>query len=75
MPILFSVHLRTLGGWMEYMDPETLNRFYYQNELVLRVSPEDAKTKARFWRLGWISVHVYMTPPPDAVFPRLVWLC
>eukprot|EP00752_Nemacystus_decipiens_P009918 g8850.t1 len=40
-----SVHLRTLGGWMEYMDPETLNRFYYQNELVLRVSPEDAKTK------------------------------
>lgn len=29
---------------MEYMDPETLNRFYYQNELVLRVSPEDAQT-------------------------------
>lgn len=30
---------------MEYMDPETLNRFFYQNELVLRVSPDDAKTK------------------------------
>lgn len=30
---------------MEYVDPETLNRFFYKNELVSRVSPEDVKTK------------------------------
>lgn len=40
-----SVHLRTLGGWMEYLDPETMNRFFYQNELVLRVSEADSKGK------------------------------
>ncbi|CAM9751446.1 unnamed protein product, partial [Choristocarpus tenellus] len=31
-----SIHLRTLGGWMEYVDPDTLNRFFYQNELVIK---------------------------------------
>ncbi|CAM9149964.1 unnamed protein product [Ectocarpus sp. 6 AP-2014] len=40
-----SVHLRTLGGWMEYLDPDTMNRFFYQNELVLRVSEDDSKGK------------------------------
>lgn len=40
-----SVHLRTLGGWMEYVDPDTLNRFFYQNELVLRVSDDTIKPK------------------------------
>lgn len=33
------------------MDPETLNRFFYQNELVLRVSPETAKTKVERLRV------------------------
>ncbi|CAM9247611.1 unnamed protein product [Laminaria digitata] len=37
-----SLHLRTLGGWMEYVDPETLNRFFYRNELVLK-DPDDGK--------------------------------
>lgn len=27
-----------MGGWMEYVDTETLNRFFYRNELVLRVT-------------------------------------
>eukprot|EP00904_Undaria_pinnatifida_P002728 jgi/Undpi1/12456/HiC_scaffold_5.g02127.m1 len=38
-----SLHLRTLGGWMEYVDPETLNRFFYRNELVLKQEPEGGK--------------------------------
>lgn len=41
-----SLHLRTLGGWMEYVDTETLNRFFYRNELVLRVA-EDVKAKGK----------------------------
>lgn len=32
---------------MEYVDPETLNRFFYKNELVLRVSDDDTKGKVR----------------------------
>lgn len=46
-PLLpFSSHLRTLGGWMEFVDTETLNRYYYRNELVLQVS-EEAKSKEK----------------------------
>ncbi|CAM9120498.1 unnamed protein product, partial [Hapterophycus canaliculatus] len=48
-----SVHLRTLGGWMEYVDPETLNRFFYKNELVLRVSDEDVKSKESVDHFQW----------------------
>lgn len=33
-----SIHLRTLRGWMEYVDPETENRFYYRHELVPRAA-------------------------------------
>ncbi|CAM9798879.1 unnamed protein product, partial [Pylaiella littoralis] len=67
-----SVHLRTLGGWMEYMDPESLNRFFYRNELVLRVPDDATKSKesvdhfqwetpdefagAEAFLLGWASV-------------------
>ena len=28
---------------MEYVDPETLNRFFYRNELVLKKEPEGGK--------------------------------
>ncbi|CAM9227437.1 unnamed protein product, partial [Discosporangium mesarthrocarpum] len=43
-----SLHLRTLGGWMEYVDPDTSNRFFYRNELVLRVvSKSDSAEEKR----------------------------
>ncbi|CAM9411790.1 unnamed protein product, partial [Sphacelaria rigidula] len=38
-----SSHLRTLGGWMEYVDPETHNRFFYRNELVLKTAEDSQK--------------------------------
>lgn len=40
---------------MEYTDPETLNRFYYRNELVLRVS-EDAKDTGKVMPLLFIML-------------------
>lgn len=39
-----SSHLRTLGGWMEYVDPETHNRFFYRNELVLKTAEDSQKS-------------------------------
>lgn len=45
---------------MEYTDPETLNRFYYRNELVLRVS-EDAKDTGKVMSLLFIVLTLKMT--------------
>lgn len=58
------------------MDSETLNRFYYQNELVLRVSPEAAKTKASTETVRVkLSVPWVHGTPATCENPRLVWLC
>ncbi|CAM9256179.1 unnamed protein product [Ascophyllum nodosum] len=41
-----SLHLRTLGGWKEYVDPETFNRFYYRRESTQHVA-ENSQDKLK----------------------------